>query len=296
MSKIKLTNGEARLMQALRAGPMMQAELQDRFPGGYPMQKLIKLGLVQNGEFGYLLTEAGKQLCPTRRSTEKAEHLPVAPAKSAKPATPVSTISLNSTLTIKQPEVIMPIQTGAAAQIREMIKSKPGITQNEIVTSITGTSTPDEASAKKIKDMLSYVTGQGNFTKRKQPDENGDMVNCYYSDHDNVKRAQTQPQETAQPVQANIDEADIKAFTGTKERAEQAQLESRAPSALEVQEGGSHYKQMAIQPIQYIMANNIGYIEGNVIKYVSRHKNKNGIEDLKKARHYLDILIENATA
>jgi len=62
--------------------------------------------------------------------------------------------------------------------------------------------------------------------------------------------------------------------------------------ANEIQEGGRHYKQMSIQTWDYIIANGIGYMEGNVIKYVSRWKDKGGIEDLKKARHYLDKLIE----
>ncbi len=62
--------------------------------------------------------------------------------------------------------------------------------------------------------------------------------------------------------------------------------------ALDTQEGGSHYKSMAIQPVEYIYKNGIGYFEGCVIKYVSRWKNKNGVEDLKKARHFLDLLIE----
>lgn len=62
--------------------------------------------------------------------------------------------------------------------------------------------------------------------------------------------------------------------------------------ALSIQEGGSHYKSMKIQPFEYIHANGIPFAEGNVIKYVSRWRNKNGIEDLKKARHFLDLLIE----
>ena len=57
-------------------------------------------------------------------------------------------------------------------------------------------------------------------------------------------------------------------------------------------EGGNHYKNFVIQPIEYNYLNNIGFIEGNVIKYVSRWKNKNGIEDLKKAIHCLETLIE----
>ena len=63
-------------------------------------------------------------------------------------------------------------------------------------------------------------------------------------------------------------------------------------SALEVQPGGDHYKGMAIQPVQFIHANGIPYLEGNVIKYVCRWKKKNGVADLEKAKHYIDLLIE----
>jgi hypothetical protein len=63
-------------------------------------------------------------------------------------------------------------------------------------------------------------------------------------------------------------------------------------SALNVQEGGSHYKTLAIQPVEYIHKNGVGYFEGNVIKYVTRWKAKGGMADLKKARHYIDLLIE----
>jgi len=63
-------------------------------------------------------------------------------------------------------------------------------------------------------------------------------------------------------------------------------------SQMHTQVGGSHYKDMAIQPVEFIHKNGIGYMEGNVIKYVSRWREKNGLEDLKKARHYIDLLIE----
>ena len=63
-------------------------------------------------------------------------------------------------------------------------------------------------------------------------------------------------------------------------------------SALNKQPGGTHYKQMAIQPVQYIHANGLGYCEANIVKYVSRWRGKNGLEDLLKARHYIDLLIE----
>lgn len=65
-----------------------------------------------------------------------------------------------------------------------------------------------------------------------------------------------------------------------------------APSALNTQVGGGHYKDMKIQPVEYIHANGIPFIEGAVIKYVSRWRAKDGVKDLKKARHFLDLLIE----
>ena len=60
---------------------------------------------------------------------------------------------------------------------------------------------------------------------------------------------------------------------------------------LDVQVGGAHYKDLPIQPVEFIHANGIGYFEGNVIKYVARWRKKNGIADLEKARHYIDLLI-----
>lgn len=68
-----------------------------------------------------------------------------------------------------------------------------------------------------------------------------------------------------------------------------------APSALDIQEGGNHYKQMKIQPAEYCHANKIEKLEGDVIAYVSRWRLKNGLEDLRKARHTLDLLIELET-
>lgn len=63
-------------------------------------------------------------------------------------------------------------------------------------------------------------------------------------------------------------------------------------SSLDTQVGGSHYTSCSIQPIEFIHANGLGYAEGAVVKYVTRWKHKNGVEDLKKARHFLDLLIE----
>ena len=70
-------------------------------------------------------------------------------------------------------------------------------------------------------------------------------------------------------------------------------------SAFDKQEGGNHYKLMMIQPAEYILANNLGYCEGNVIKYISRWRTKAkhgpNVEDLRKAKHYIDMLIERET-
>ena len=59
-----------------------------------------------------------------------------------------------------------------------------------------------------------------------------------------------------------------------------------------IQIGGTHYKAKPMQPWDYIAANNLGYFEGNIVKYVSRWRDKGGVDDLRKARHYLDKLIE----
>ena len=63
-------------------------------------------------------------------------------------------------------------------------------------------------------------------------------------------------------------------------------------SAFKKQEGGSHYAKLAIQPIEYCHRNNLGVCESFVVKYVTRYKDKNGKEDLLKAIHCLELLIE----
>ena len=68
--------------------------------------------------------------------------------------------------------------------------------------------------------------------------------------------------------------------------------EEEAFNALGKQVAGNHYKDLPIQPVEFIHANAIGYFEGNVIKYVSRWRKKNGVADLEKAKHYIELLIE----
>jgi len=58
------------------------------------------------------------------------------------------------------------------------------------------------------------------------------------------------------------------------------------------QVGGDHYMKYKIQPIEFITENNIPFIEGNIIKYLARWKDKNGTQDLDKCIHYLELLKE----
>lgn len=62
--------------------------------------------------------------------------------------------------------------------------------------------------------------------------------------------------------------------------------------ALERQVGGTHYRKLAIQPIEFIHRNGIGFCEGNAIKYLCRWRDKGGVADLEKAKHYIELLIE----
>ena len=63
-------------------------------------------------------------------------------------------------------------------------------------------------------------------------------------------------------------------------------------SALNTQVAGDHYKDMAIQPVVYIHANKMGFMEGCIVKYISRYKEKNGKQDLLKIKHFVDLLLE----
>jgi hypothetical protein len=65
-----------------------------------------------------------------------------------------------------------------------------------------------------------------------------------------------------------------------------------ANKATKQQVGGEHYKSMQIQPSEYIHKNNIGFLAGNVIKYATRYKSKGGAEDIRKAIHYCQLILE----
>ncbi len=63
-------------------------------------------------------------------------------------------------------------------------------------------------------------------------------------------------------------------------------------TALETQEGGSHYKDMPIQPIEYSMANGLDACQASIVKYITRFRTKGGLGDLNKAKHFIDLLIQ----
>lgn len=68
-------------------------------------------------------------------------------------------------------------------------------------------------------------------------------------------------------------------------------MTNNKPSALTKQEGGNHYSRMKIQPIEYITANELSFIQGNIIKYATRYPFKNGAEDLRKIIHYAELAL-----
>jgi hypothetical protein len=58
------------------------------------------------------------------------------------------------------------------------------------------------------------------------------------------------------------------------------------------QVGGDHYIDFKIMPIEYISKNKLDFLEGNVVKYISRHRKKNGAEDIRKVIHYAELILE----
>ena len=66
-------------------------------------------------------------------------------------------------------------------------------------------------------------------------------------------------------------------------------------SSLDIQIGGSHYKEFKIQPVEFCFVNNIPYLEATAIKYLCRWRKKGGVQDLEKAKHFIDLLIQMET-
>jgi hypothetical protein len=71
-----------------------------------------------------------------------------------------------------------------------------------------------------------------------------------------------------------------------------AQIKEHIMKATDTQVGGTHYKDMPIQPVEYIHKNGLSFLEGNVVKYITRHKTKNGKADVEKALHYCQLILQ----
>ena len=71
-------------------------------------------------------------------------------------------------------------------------------------------------------------------------------------------------------------------------------MEEQFMKSFKKQVGGNHYKKYVIQPVDFIIKNNIGFVEGNIIKYILRFKEKGGVQDLLKAKHYIELLIDSS--
>jgi hypothetical protein len=307
MKAAKISTCEARVMQELRAGTMSHTELLDRFPSGIRASRLLKLGYVENDATGYKLADLGRSLCPSRRAIEKAAYLPPAAAE------PLKTVKKIATKPTIKAEADMPPHTNVAKQIRDIIIEHPGIEHKELIAKITNNST-DYDETTKAANMISYVIKQGGFKKcDSHLVSTLEKVKLYYTDEAYLKRNDNAQQHLTTKIPTakehhepktygtdNVEHEAVAVTTIIKESAVKESLTTEPAtnktSALYTQEGGDHYKLMKIQPVEYILANNIGFAEGSIIKYVSRWKNKNGIQDLKKARHFLDILIEQETA
>jgi hypothetical protein len=71
-------------------------------------------------------------------------------------------------------------------------------------------------------------------------------------------------------------------------------MEEQSMKSSKKQVGGNHYLKYKIQPVEFIIKNNIGFVEGNIIKYILRFKEKGGVQDLLKAKHYIELLIDSS--
>ena len=92
-----------------------------------------------------------------------------------------------------------------------------------------------------------------------------------------------------QTVKSMLRQGYTQRYPSTRMEADKPEMNKLAN---DTQVGGTHYKEQKLQPWDAIAAWDCGFLDGNVIKYVVRYRSKGGVEDLKKARHYLDKLIE----
>tara|TARA_R100001377_G_scaffold85302_1_gene71397 strand:- start:475 stop:705 length:231 start_codon:yes stop_codon:yes gene_type:complete len=69
-------------------------------------------------------------------------------------------------------------------------------------------------------------------------------------------------------------------------------MSAKQETAIDKQVGGDHYKNCKIQPVEYIESNGLGFLMGNVVKYVTRYAVKKNVQDLEKAQHYIELQLQ----
>jgi len=152
------------------------------------------------------------------------------------------------------------------------------------------------------KDNLFFLKGSGEDTMfsndlndwdwKHWGDIDFDGVVCLWSRHTHPEELPFIDDEPLKVIDSEYSK-DGNSVTHTVSLNDQyAEIEKVRQSAWQKQEGGSHYKNLKIQPMQYALENKLDYAQANVVKYVTRHKEKNGKEDLLKAIHNLELMIE----
>ena len=147
------------------------------------------------------------------------------------------------------------------------------------------------------KDNLFFLKGGGEDTMfsndlndwdwKHWGDIDFDGVVCLWSRHTHPEELPFIDDESYNPDYDGSEKEELESLND-----QYAEIETVRQSAWAKQEGGSHYKNLKIQPMQYALENKLDYAQANVIKYVTRHADKNGKEDLLKAIHNLELMIE----
>lgn len=186
-------------------------------------------------------------------------------------------------------------------QILDAVQYKPGANVAEITELCKDVEDTTSCAAR-----LKQLTDRGNVTREKVEGRGF----CYTYNPDGAPldervpkadrpAARDKPARKSSPTKRAAKPATTKAKPAKRTKPAKAARKSstRAPvvdgTVNAVQIGGQHYKALDPQPWDVITAWNLGFLAGNVVKYVARAPAKGGIEDLQKARHYLDKLIEN---
>lgn len=173
---------------------------------------------------------------------------------------------------------------GMADAIVDIVSSHPSITVAGLIGKLR--KPYPECNEKQVREMCFYLK----YRFKISMDGKGTEAKLTLG---SAKPAAKKPAQAKKKVQA-VDVARLR-----NAEAQQGPLKERGrgdkqlePMPNQVQIGGTHYKDKLIQPWDFIIRNNIGFMEGNAIKYLVRWREKGGVDDLKKARHYIDKLIE----